>query len=89
MGSVNDNVWFSYAEGIQTWSGKNGSSAKPDPNAMYFIASAVNKGPAAGSFVPDSSMNYNLFQICDALIANTSPVYNPGTQGSYFDSVYK
>jgi hypothetical protein len=85
MGSVNDDVWFKYAQGIQTWAGKDGG--KQDPNAMYFIASAVNKGPAAGSFVPNGNMNYTLSQLCDALISTASPVYNPGAKGSYFDNL--
>lgn len=90
MANVSDNVWFEYAKGIQTWAGKDGgNTANVDTNAMYFIASAVNKGPAAGSFVPDTMMNWNLYQICDALISDSSPIYNPGTKGSYFDNLYK
>ncbi|KAF4335363.1 hypothetical protein FBEOM_10772 [Fusarium beomiforme] len=86
MTSLKEKIWIKYALGIQSWSGKDG---KPDPNAMYFIASAVNKGPAAGSFVPDQNTNNDLFEQCDALIADTSPVYNPGNAGSYFDCVDK
>ncbi|KAF5715330.1 hypothetical protein FMUND_6928 [Fusarium mundagurra] len=86
MAELNEKIWIKYAQGIQSWPGKDG---KPDPNAMYFIASAVNKGPAAGSFVPIENMNSVLFEQCDALIADTSPVYNPGNAGSYFDCVDK
>jgi len=87
MAPLNDDVWFKYAEGIKNWSGKN--SGQEDRNTMYFIASAVNKGPAAGSFVPDANMNSTLSQLCDALISTTSPEYNPGAQGSYFDNVFR
>ncbi|KAF9770485.1 hypothetical protein IL306_011976 [Fusarium sp. DS 682] len=58
MASPNDKIWIKYALGIKTWSGKDGN---PDPNSMYFIASAINKGPAAGSFVPDANMNNVLY----------------------------
>jgi hypothetical protein len=71
MGSVNDDVWFKYAQGIQTWAGKDGG--KQDANAMYFV--------------PNENMNYTLSQLCDALISTASPVYNPGAKGSYFDNL--
>ncbi|KAG5656862.1 hypothetical protein KAF25_011031 [Fusarium avenaceum] len=86
MTKLDEQIWIKYALGIQSWSGKNG---QPDPKAVYFIASAVTLGPAAGSFVPDENMNNALYYLCDSLIANTSPVYNPGGAGSYFNSVYK
>ncbi|KAJ8131565.1 hypothetical protein O1611_g2060 [Lasiodiplodia mahajangana] len=85
MSNVNDDIWCDYALGIQTWAGKS----TPDPNAVYFIASAVNKGPAAGSFVPDANMNFTLSKICDALIRSDKVVYNPGTEGSYFNNLYR
>ncbi|KAF4457206.1 hypothetical protein F53441_770 [Fusarium austroafricanum] len=84
---TNDQIWFNYAQGILDWAGKNNSGNPPDSNTAYFIATAVNKGPAAGSFVPDETMNESLVSICDPLILDSSPIYNPGTDGSYFQAV--
>ena len=89
MVSVNDRVWFKYAQGIQIWAEMSNGGTRPDPNAIYFIPSTVVRGPAPSSFVPEECLNHRLFQICDALVTSGSPIYDPVTQESYFDKVFR
>ncbi|EME46423.1 hypothetical protein DOTSEDRAFT_70430 [Dothistroma septosporum NZE10] len=71
--TVSELFWVNYAEAIREAAG-----IEIGDNNAFFVGTQAEKGPLAGSYVPDSYTNQGLYQIGNNLLNTSTMFYTPG-----------
>ncbi|KAM7210391.1 hypothetical protein V8F06_014222 [Rhypophila decipiens] len=79
---INQLFWLYYGQAIKDTAGANFGST-----GAFFLASEAQKGPLAGSAVPDEYTNTGLHDIADNLLADDNLFYNTSALHGYAEAL--
>ena len=87
-GSAADTVsqlfWVNYAEAIRQAAG-----IEIGANNAFFLGTQAQKGPLAGSYIPDEYTNQGLYQIANNLMNTSTMFYTPDYSHGYIQALSK
>ncbi|TGO49638.1 hypothetical protein BELL_1882g00010 [Botrytis elliptica] len=77
-------IWLAYGQFVKE---KAGVQITEGGDAAFFLASKAQKGPPAGSIVPEPYGNLGIFNIGNNLLSTADVFYNPSSQNGYVDAL--
>ena len=80
--NVDDLFWLNYGRAIM-----KAAQFTPSENNPFFIGGATQKGPPAGSNIPEEYTNLGLHEIANGLLNDSSPFYTPSAQYGYAEAL--
>jgi hypothetical protein len=69
--------WLQYGDAIRNKVGAGGG------DRIFFLASEAQKGPVAGSYIPDAYTAQGIYNIANNLLATNNVYYSPSAQHGY------
>ena len=82
--TVSQLFWTNYAEAIREAAG-----IEIGDNNAFFVGTQAQKGPLAGSYIPDSYFNQGLYQIANNLLNTSTMFYTPDSSHEYVQAISK
>lgn len=79
---INQLFWLNYAQAIKDKAGANFGKS-----GVFFLASEAQKGPVAGSNIPDEYTQQGLYDIANNLLATDDLFYRPSALHGYAEAL--
>lgn len=84
--TVSELFWTNYAEAIREIAG-----VQVGGDTAFFVGTQAQKGPLAGSYIPDAYTNQGIYRVANTLLNTSTMFYTPGTGESrgYIEALSK